>query len=358
MPSARTRVPASACLALASALALAACSSTAGTPSAPQPTTPAAGTANVSPSASASASAAGDSIEERAEVVIEDVAGEPDWPLEGFDSLWLLAPDSEEPSLLRLDPATNEIIATVPIPGNDCQGFTVSDDALWACVDDGAVRIDPATNAIVGEVAFETGMVWSRLAFGHDSVWAIGADGGIPNVLVRIDPTAMTSTAIPLGHGAATIAYGFDAVWLTAPQDGMILRVDPATEEVTEYVTGLGRPQTVVIGPDSLWVTLFGAEEVAPDQPTVIRIDPSDGAVLAEVATGAASENLGGLWATDSAVWVRAPNAFLTRIDPATNEVVEMLTGPNSTGDVTVAFGSLWATGSSANTIYRMAAGD
>ncbi len=355
MSSVPTRAPATTCLALASAMAVAACSSTAGTASAPQPTTPTAATAAASPSASPSASAAGDSIEDRAEVAIEDVAGEPDWPLEGFGSIWLLAADSEEPSLLRLDPATNEIIATVPIPGRGCQGFTVSEDALWACVDDGAVRIDPATNAIVGEVAFETGTVKSRLAFGDGSVWAIGADGGAPNVLVRIDPVAMSATAIPLGHGAATLAYGFDAVWLTAPQDGMILRVDPVTEEVTEYATALSRPQTVVIGPDSLWVTLFGAEEVAPDEPTVVRIDPTDGSVLAEIATGAASENLGGLWATDDAVWVRAPGIFLTRIDPATDEVVETMSGPTSTGDVTVAFGSVWATGSSVNTIYRLA---
>jgi sugar lactone lactonase YvrE len=355
MSSAPTRVPATACLALASALTLAACSTTAGTSSAAQPTTPAAATANVSPSANASASAAGDSIEDRAEVVIEDVAGEPDWPLEGFGSVWFLAADSEEPSLLRLDPATNEIVASVPIPGRGCQGFTVSDDAVWACVDEGVVRIDPATNAIVGEVSFESGSVASRLAFGDGSVWAIGADGGAPNELVRIDPVAMTAEVIPLGHGAATLAYGFDAVWLTAPQDGMVLRVDPGTEEVTEHATGLSRPQTVAIGPDSLWVTLFGAEEVAPDEPTVVRIDPTDGSVLAEIATGAASENLGGLWATDDAVWVRAPGAFLTRVDPTTNEVVETISGPNSTGDVTVAFGSLWATASSANVIYRMA---
>lgn len=354
MSFAPTRAPATACRALALAMALAACSSTSGMTPAPE-STPAAATATTSPSASQSVAPAGESIEDRAEVTIEDVAGEPDWPLEGFGSIWLLAADSEEPSMLRLDPATNEIIATVPIPGRGCQGFTASDDALWACVDDGAVRIDPATNAIVGEVDFASGSVASRLAFGDGSVWAIGAEDGAPNELVRIDPAAMTAAAIPLGHGVATLAYGFDAVWLTAPQDGMILRVDPATEQVTEHATGLSRPQTVVIGPDSLWVTLFGAEEVAPEEPTVVRIDPADGSVLAEIATGAASENLGGLWATDDAVWVRAPGAFLTRIDPATDEVVETISGPNSTGDVTIAFGSLWATASSANVIYRLA---
>lgn len=352
MSFAQMRAPATAGLALACAMALAACSSSAVSPSAPQPTTP---TATALPSASPSASPAADSIEARADAVLADIPGEPDWPLEGFGSIWLLAPDSEEPALLRVDPETNEIVATVAISGRLCQGFTVSDDAVWACSSDGVVRIDPATNEITGEVAFETTQVYSRLAFGSGSVWAIGTDGGGPNTLVRIDPAAMTAATIALGHGVGTLAYGFEAVWVTAPQDGLILRVDPATMEVTEHTSGIDRPQVIVAGPDSLWVTLFGAEEVAPDEPTVVRIDPADGSVLAEIATGAASENVGGLWATDDAVWVRAPGAFLTRIDPATDEVVETIGGPSSTGDVTVAFGSVWATGSSANVIYRLA---
>ena len=264
-------------------------------------------------------------------------------------------PDQEEPAILRIDPATNEIIASVPLPGQRCQGFTVSDDAVWACVTGGVVRIDPETNAITDEVPFETAQVWSRLAFGAGSVWAIGAADGVPNQLVRIDPAAMTATAIPLGHGGTSLAYGFDAVWVSASQDGLVLRIDPDTEEVTEHATGLERPMTIVAGPDSLWATLFGSEDAAPDEPTVVRIDPTDGSAVTEIATGVASLGKGGLWATDEAVWVRAPDTFLTRIDPATNEVVETLTGPPGTGDVTVAFDSVWITAGNALTIYRMA---
>ena len=266
-----------------------------------------------------------------------------------------LVPDQEEPAILRIDPATNEVIASILLPGQRCQGFTVSDDAVWACATDGVVRIDPETNAITDEVRFETAQVWSRLAFGAGSVWAIGAADGVPNQLVRIDPAGMTATAISLGHGGTSLAYGFDAVWVSASQDGLVLRIDPDTEEVTEHATGLERPMVIVAGPDSLWATLFGSEDAAPDEPTVLRIDPTDGSAVTGIATGVASLGKGGLWATDEAVWVRAPDTFLTRIDPATNEVVETLTGPPGTGDVTVAFGSVWATAGNALTIYRLA---
>lgn len=347
-------------LAIACALALSACSAPSSDASS-VPTTstpPAEATVAASSSAAPSPAApAGDAVEERAVAVLDNVAGEPDWPLEGFGSLWLLAPDSDAPSLLKIDPATNEITATILLPGNICQGFTVTDDAVWACTPSGAVRIDPATDAITGEVTFETPEVFGRLAYGGGSVWALGTDGFGPNVLVRIDPVASTVTMIPLGHGAATLAYGFDAVWVTAPQDGLVLRVDSATQEVTEHATGLARPWTIAVGPDSLWVTLYGSDDETPseDDPTVVRIDPADGSIVTEIATGAWSGNSGGLWAEADAVWVRAPDAFLVRIDPATNEVVDRISGPVSTGDVTVAFGSVWATAGQALTVYRLA---
>ena len=346
-------------VAIACAVALAACASDpAAQPTSAPPTTSAgASSAAASSSAIPSASAqAGDSIEDRADVILDNVTGEPDWPLEGFGSLWVLTADQEEPAILRIDPETTESIASIPLPGQRCQGFTVTDDAVWACVTAGVVRIDPATNEITDEVAFETGQVWGRLAFGSGSVWAIGTEDGVPNQLVRIDPVGLTASAIPLGYGATSLAYGFEAVWLAASQDGLVLRVDPDTGEVTEHATGLERPFTIVAGPDSLWATLFGSEEPAPDEPTVVRIDPNDGSAVTEIATGAGSLGKGGLWAADDAVWVRAPDSqFLTRIDPATNEVVETLTGPPGTGDVTVAFGSVWITAGNALTIYRMA---
>ena len=352
MSPTRTRM---APIVLASVLTLGGCAAGDATTPAPGSAQPAAATAVASPTSAPSPSEPiGESVEGRAEAILENIAGEPDWPLEGFGSLWLLAPDSEQPSLLRVDPTTNEIVASILLPGNLCQGFTVSDDAVWVCTPDGAVRVDPATNTIVGEVTFETGEVFSRLAFGSGSVWALGVEGGAPTTLIRIEPAAMTATSIPLGHGAATLAYGFDAVWVTAPQDGLVLRVDPASLTVTEHSTGLARPWVIAAGPDSLWVTLFGAEEMEADEPTVVRIDPADGSKVVEIATGAASANQGGLWATADAVWVRAPEVFLTRIDPATNEVAETIRGPVSAGDVTVAFGSVWATAGNALTVYRL----
>ena len=314
------------------------------------PTTPASASASPEPSDT------GLDIEDEAEATIEVSFG-PDFPTEGFGSMWILAPDRGTPALVRIDPDTNEELARIDLPGQLCQGFTVSDDAVWVCTPDGAVRVDPSTNEIVGSVVFEVGQFYGRLAAGAGAVWALGTDGIAPNTLIRIDPATETATGTPLGHEAGAIAFGFDAVWVTAPQDGLLLRIDPASGEITEHAAGLPGPGAVNVGPDAIWVTLHTLDDDPPGDgdATVGRIDPIDGALVAEIATGVSSETFGGLWATEDAVWVRAPNLFLARIDPATNEVVETYAGFPSSGEVTVAFGSVWATVVERQTVYRLA---
>ena len=87
-----------------------------------------------------------------------------------------------------------------------------------------------------------------------------------------------------------------------------------------------------------------------------MRIDPIDGSAVTEIATGAGSLGEGGLWATADALSGPRPGPVpdAYRSGHGT-EVVETITGPPGTGDVTVAFGSVWITAGNALTIYRMA---
>ena len=298
---------------------------------------------------------AGDRIEGLANATLE-VEGGPDWPIEAFGSLWLLTPDGAEPAVVRIDPDANEVVARVPLPPGGCQGLGASDESIWACTSDGAVRIDPATNEIAGSVTYDAGATYGRLAFGAGAIWAIGFDAGVPDQLVRIDQATEEVTAVPLGHAVGTIAFGFDAVWATAPSAGLLLRIDPASGDVAEHAGGLPSPWVVAVGPDAIWLTLHGSEgdDAVPGDATVARIDPVDGALLAEIGTEAPSGSLGGVWAGEEAVWVRAPDAFLTEIDPGTNEVVRTIHGPPSSGEVTVAFGSVWATAVEGDVVFRL----
>jgi hypothetical protein len=296
-----------------------------------------------------------DTLEERLEATV-DIEGA-DFPFVAFDSVWVVAGGPSHPAIVRVDPATNTIIADITVPGANCTGAVAGFDAIWACSNDGIVRIDPATNEVVTVIEVET-FGQARLAAGAGSVWAFARLNSAiyPDALYRIDPTTNSVAAtIDLGHTAGTMAFGFEALWVTSPDDGVLLRVDPLSNEVTSAVEDLAAPFQVTVGPDSLWVSLHGAvdETAGPGEPTVARIDPATGEVTASIVTGPIGRE-GGIHADGTSVWIRAVAPFLTVIDPATNQLIEVVTATKGPGDLVIGFGSVWAAGYNFNQLWRV----
>jgi hypothetical protein len=91
--------------------------------------------------------------------------------------------DGTEPAVHRIDPATNEAIATVALPGRLCQGIGASPEAVWACGPDGLVPIDPATNEVVDAIESVSGPGDVVAAFG--SVWVTTTERGD---VLRLEP--------------------------------------------------------------------------------------------------------------------------------------------------------------------------
>jgi virginiamycin B lyase len=281
-----------------------------------------------------------------------DLGGGPDMPMEAFGSLWVLTVDGPimndgtEPSLNRIDPATNEIIANVPLPGRLCQGIGASPEAVWACGPDGLVRIDPATNEVVATIDTPAALVVSRIAYGAGSVWAFTTSAVGADTIVRVDPvTNAITTTIPLGRVATWMAFGFDALWVTSAADDVLMRIDPATNEVAEWTPGLETAGCISVGEDALWIALRSEEHVAIEEgePTIARVDPATGELTDSISTGP-GESGGCVLATPDAVWYRAPEPFLSRIDPVTYEVTDRIDSRSGPGDVGFAFGSVWVT--------------
>ncbi len=130
------------------------------------------------------------------------------------------------------------------------------------------------------------------------------------------------------------------------PADDVLLRIDPTTNAVEEWTTGIEGAGSVAVGGDAIWVSLIfehGIQGHAEDT-TIVRIDPLTGDVLQSFATGGALGDEGEIAATADAVWVRAPEPWLVRIDPVTNEIVDRIDTRSGPGAVTFAFGSLWVT--------------
>jgi hypothetical protein len=178
------------------------------------------------------------------------------------------------------DPVVARISVGHPVfdPGFD-GAFALG--ALWVSIgDDEIARIDPATNSIVATIAVGAG-------FRHE------------------------------------IAGGNGAIWVTNPDDNTVSRIDPGSNAVTGTFSSNGLdPIGVTTTPGAVWV----ANHHAPDGGTgsVVRLNPANGAVVAEIPLGGPffEGGPGGMSANASGVWVTVPNlGSIVRINPATNEV-------------------------------------
>ena len=342
---------------------LTACAPSAGPSIAPS-TTSSAGpsstaTAGSAPSPAASRTprptptASEDPLASRLEAEIE-VPGGPDFPVAAFDSLWLLTPD-DDPSVTRLDPETYEILATIPVGTRLCQAIGVTDDAIWACTSGGVVRIHPETNEVVTRIEFPIAEFYGYLPAGGGSLWGLSGEVTRMDELVRIDPSDNSVDLYPLGFDAEWITYGADAVWLTDTSDGKLWKFDPDAESLTEIAHDLVEPGASAFGAGSVWMTLNATHDSRPsaEDITVVRIDPVSAEIEAEFATGASMfESM--IHATDDAIWLRSGTPFLARIDPASNEIVDVIDANRSTGSVTLAYGSVWATSIETDRVWRV----
>ncbi|MFN8622981.1 MAG: hypothetical protein U0869_19760 [Chloroflexota bacterium] len=301
------------------------------------------------------------------------VEGSPDWPVVAFGSVWVLAPDLPlhgvgTPMLVRIDPATNTVVSTIELPDRLCQGIVATDDAIWACAKDALVRVDPTTDAITDLVPVKGATGGYRLAWGDGSVWSFGSTTFNADTVVRLDPATGTVTTYPLPATAGGMAYAFDALWVTIPDQGLVSRLDPATGDLTPVIAGPTGVAQIVAGEADLWVSLYGeplsmypsdgaAVAVAGD-PQVARV-ATDGTLRALIPIGASGRGGVDLAADGPDVLVRNTSPWLARIDGATNAVVDQVTSEPDIdpiqGPLALGFDSIWTVNIEQNAVYRLA---
>jgi streptogramin lyase len=272
----------------------------------------------------------GSELEERTEATLE--LDFPDRILVGFGSIWIKTDDQRE---LRIDPATNEVIAEVPLLGSSvCQGTGMGKHAVWGCAETRLVRIDPDANAIDLETDVQVHVDQWAIGVGEGAAWPIALGG---EELVAVDErTGKERDRFELGRICENTAVGFGTVWVTCNTGDVVLAVDAATGDTREIP--LAEPLEITTGPDAVWVgTTDPAGGVARIDPATLRVDL--------VAGTAGPGNTGSIWVDGSDVWVRSSGVFLTRIDASNLSVVEELPSPEPLGGgaVAVGFGSVWA---------------
>jgi hypothetical protein len=205
------------------------------------------------------------------------------------------------------------------------EDLAVSDGALWVSGYGAVSRLDPVTGRVVARISTPGLAVSSRIAIGERSIWV--ASG--PTVY-RIDPsTDRVVAAIHVGGTVVGIAVGPGRVWVTRPRQGagQVIRIDPRTNRVAGHPIEVGRgPSQISYGEGAVWV-----ENTAP--PSVMRIDPATGNVSAVPAVGVTAIGYDSLWA--------ASEGSLRRFDPGTGRILASLRIPRAQ-QIAIGAGEVW----------------
>ena len=277
---------------------------------------------------------------------VYQVGGHPDW-LAIDEAAWV----SNEPNdnVSRLDPKTSNATTIALGAGkHPCSGLAIGFGSLWVpnCGDQTMSRLDLKTNAITATVPMTIGDSEGGIATGAGSVWLMIDKNG---TLARIDPATNKIVAeITVPSGSFGIAFGpadHEAVWITSSEHHSVTRVDPHTNLVVETIAVGKSPRFIAAGAGGVWT-------INQTDGTVSRIDPRTNKVAATIEVGIPGGG-GEIAVGEGSVWVTSFEYPLSRIDPATNTVVQQFYGPG--GDsVRVGLGYVWLSNLRQGNVWRL----
>jgi DNA-binding beta-propeller fold protein YncE len=260
-------------------------------------------------------------------------------------------------SLVRIDPATNAISAVTDV-GQNPQATAVGGSSVWVYnhFDRTVSEIDARTNEVrhttaISATSVDLGLLTGPvLAPDDDGAWIIGVDGNSRPVLTRVLSGARGAHEYLLDREPRALAIGFGAVWVlgVGARDYQVLRVDPATGEVTartRFPASSG-VTSLDVGLGAVWV-------VSSSSATLYRINPRSAAVTGRTDLG---QRAGPPEVQFGAVWVSVSDAGGTTVlvDPRTLRVALVLAccAPGQQDDVD-AFGSDWASDWPSGSVVR-----
>jgi hypothetical protein len=132
-------------------------------------------------------------------------------------SIWTTDPQARGNGMvIRIDPRTSAVTATIPSPSAPACGNLAGDDtAVWfvsACDDPDVVRIDPATNTVVATI--DVGATTMDIALGNGSVWVVARGLANRTGVDRIDSRTNKLTARTRLSYPTAVTFGAGALWV------------------------------------------------------------------------------------------------------------------------------------------------
>jgi serine/threonine-protein kinase len=285
-------------------------------------------------------------------------------------------------SLQRIDPATNQLVATFPA-GKDPAAIAAGQGSVWTAskLDGTVTRVDPTTNTLTKVISAEAPV---DLSIAGGFLWILEADTSLHQVDPSTGAFAQTVELLDIEAGPGHLAAGPDALWgsilctcgsglpeqehgvveIQLPTDGSIQTSLAAGANFVELgpaalrnllTTGAIRkinvvdaaPTGIAVGEGAVWV----ANEYGGFA-NVMRYDPEAGAQTETIQVDGFAA---GIAAGEGAVWVANPlSDTVSRIDPATHTIVERIPVGDDPIGVTAGNGSVWVTNYLDGTVSRI----
>jgi DNA-binding beta-propeller fold protein YncE len=160
----------------------------------------------------------------------------------GPDAVWVSTGDDGR--VVRIDSSSNVVTASIPTGAGPVGDIAATPDAVWVSASTELLRIDPASNEIVARLRFDGGV--GGIAVDATGVWAI-AGANREGTVVRIDPDTnrvIDSVPVPNPNFWNDIDAGAGSIWVTTStivhEDGVPLvelyGIDPVTGTVETTV--------------------------------------------------------------------------------------------------------------------------
>jgi virginiamycin B lyase len=263
-------------------------------------------------------------------IAVFDVPGTPDWMVLDRE-VWITS--AQKNTVSRIDPRANRVVEHIVVGKGPCSGLASGFGSIWVpnCGDKTITRLDAKTGKATATWPQTIAHSEGGVAVGAGSFWMMADNKG---TLARIDPANDTVIkSITIAAGSYAVAFGNDAVWITSTDQNLLTRVSPKTNAVEATIPIGPKPRFLTVGAGSVWTLNQG-------DGTISRVDMKTNAVLATIEAGIPGGG-GEIAFGEGSVWATVFEFPLTRIDPATNKVVQQFFGKG--GDsVRVGFGSVW----------------
>ena len=245
-----------------------------------------------------------------------------------------------------IDIGSDRLVAAIPV-GDRPGGIAFGSGSLWVANlgDQTISRVDPNSRRTLPMIP--VGGQPAGIAAGSHGVWVVESPGTSSVLVGRVDPVFNTfGNAVRIGNvdptGAVAIATQGNSVWV-APSTGLLTRLDATSGKIGWQRDPNASPAGIAVGEGATWLT-------DPDAGNVVRVDPSG--LLTPIGVGDAPTGIavgaGGVWVVDSL------DEALVRIDPDTRAVTDTIRVGRSPAGVAVGAGSVWVANSGDGTVTRV----